>query len=97
MVQAVEERFADAQEKGHPEHADILIFASTEQEIRESASKPYIRNGTKSILKFYRYMRVWLWQNNKKSLILQVVDVALLLPLTSPKQHLRRTQYSLCD
>ncbi len=35
VVQAVEECFADAQEKGHPEHADILIFASTEQEIRE--------------------------------------------------------------
>ncbi|WP_264769199.1 helicase-related protein, partial [Klebsiella pneumoniae] len=26
---------ADAEEKGHPEHADILIFSSTEQEIRE--------------------------------------------------------------
>ena len=35
VVQAVEECFADAEEKGHPEHADILIFASTEQEIRE--------------------------------------------------------------
>lgn len=35
VVQAVEECFQDAQEKGHPEHADILIFASTEQEIRE--------------------------------------------------------------
>ena len=35
VVQAVEECFADAQQKGHPEHADILIFASTEQEIRE--------------------------------------------------------------
>lgn len=35
VVQAVEECFADAAEKGHPEHADILIFASTEQEIRE--------------------------------------------------------------
>nr|WP_269090923.1 ATP-dependent RNA helicase HrpA [Acinetobacter sp. ME22] len=35
VVQAVEECFADAVEKGHPEHADILIFASTEQEIRE--------------------------------------------------------------
>ncbi len=35
VVQAVEECFADAEEKGHPEHADILIFSSTEQEIRE--------------------------------------------------------------
>ena len=35
VVSAVEECFMDAQEKGHPEHADILIFASTEQEIRE--------------------------------------------------------------
>lgn len=35
VVQAVEECFADAEIKGHPEHADILIFASTEQEIRE--------------------------------------------------------------
>ena len=35
VVQAVEECFADAESKGHPEHADILIFASTEQEIRE--------------------------------------------------------------
>ncbi|ENV48264.1 ATP-dependent helicase HrpA [Acinetobacter brisouii CIP 110357] len=35
VVQAVEECFADAAAKGHPEHADILIFSSTEQEIRE--------------------------------------------------------------
>lgn len=35
VVQAVEECFKDAEEKGHPEHADILIFSSTEQEIRE--------------------------------------------------------------
>ncbi|MEB6676974.1 ATP-dependent RNA helicase HrpA [Acinetobacter haemolyticus] len=35
VVQAVEECFADAEAKGHPEYADILIFASTEQEIRE--------------------------------------------------------------
>lgn len=35
VVQAVEECFQDAQKKGHPEHADILIFASTELEIRE--------------------------------------------------------------
>lgn len=35
VVQAVEECFLDADRSGHPEHADILIFASTEQEIRE--------------------------------------------------------------
>ncbi len=35
VVSAVEECFLDAESKGHPEHADILIFASTEQEIRE--------------------------------------------------------------
>ncbi|MGE8541444.1 MAG: ATP-dependent RNA helicase HrpA [Acinetobacter sp.] len=35
VVSAVEECLQDAQQKGHPEHADILIFASTEQEIRE--------------------------------------------------------------
>lgn len=35
VVAAVEECLQDAQAKGHPEHADILIFASTEQEIRE--------------------------------------------------------------
>ena len=35
VVKAVEECFADADAKGHPEHADILIFSSTEQEIRE--------------------------------------------------------------
>ncbi len=35
VVRAVEECYEDAQLKGHPEHADILIFASTEQEIRE--------------------------------------------------------------
>ena len=35
VVQAVEECFKDAESKGHPEHADILIFSSTEREIRE--------------------------------------------------------------
>ncbi|AOA59945.1 ATP-dependent RNA helicase HrpA [Acinetobacter larvae] len=35
VVQAVEECYQDAQAKGHAEYADILIFASTEQEIRE--------------------------------------------------------------
>ncbi|MEC8887386.1 MAG: ATP-dependent RNA helicase HrpA [Pseudomonadota bacterium] len=35
VVQAVEECFADAEAKGHPEYADILVFSSTEQEIRE--------------------------------------------------------------
>lgn len=35
VVQAVDECFKDADQSGHPEHADILVFASTEQEIRE--------------------------------------------------------------
>ncbi len=35
VVAAVEECFQDAKDKGHPEYADTLIFASTEQEIRE--------------------------------------------------------------
>lgn len=35
LVAAVEECFEDAVAKGHPEHADILIFAATEAEIRE--------------------------------------------------------------
>ncbi|WP_296405615.1 ATP-dependent RNA helicase HrpA [Psychrobacter sp.] len=35
VVAAVEECFEDANAKGHPEHADILIFAATEAEIRE--------------------------------------------------------------
>lgn len=35
VVAAVEECYQDAINKGHPEHADILVFASTEQEIRD--------------------------------------------------------------
>ena len=35
VVAAVEECFSDAQSKGHPDQADILIFAATEAEIRE--------------------------------------------------------------
>jgi len=35
LVAAVEECFEDANAKGHPEHADILVFAATEAEIRE--------------------------------------------------------------
>ena len=35
VVAAVEDCFQDAKDKGHPEYADTLIFASTEQEIRE--------------------------------------------------------------
>ena len=35
LVAAVEECFEDATAKGHPEHADILVFAATEAEIRE--------------------------------------------------------------
>ena len=35
VVAAVEECFSDAQNKGHADQADILIFAATEAEIRE--------------------------------------------------------------
>ncbi|WP_286708296.1 ATP-dependent RNA helicase HrpA [Psychrobacter sp. UBA2514] len=35
VVAAVEECFSDAQNKGHPDQADTLIFAATEAEIRE--------------------------------------------------------------
>lgn len=35
VVAAVEECFNDAHSKGHPDQADILIFAATEAEIRE--------------------------------------------------------------
>lgn len=35
VVAAVEECFSDAQNKGHADQADILIFAATESEIRE--------------------------------------------------------------
>ncbi|MDO5768916.1 MAG: ATP-dependent RNA helicase HrpA [Psychrobacter sp.] len=35
VVAAVEECFEDARSKGHPDQADILIFAATEAEIRE--------------------------------------------------------------
>ena len=36
VVAAVEECFSDAQNKGHADQADILIFAATEAEIRET-------------------------------------------------------------
>ncbi|MFZ2554492.1 MAG: ATP-dependent RNA helicase HrpA [Psychrobacter urativorans] len=36
IVAAVEECFSDAQNKGHADQADILIFAATEAEIRET-------------------------------------------------------------
>ncbi|WP_230659038.1 ATP-dependent RNA helicase HrpA [Psychrobacter sp. I-STPA10] len=35
VVAAVEECFDDAKQKGHPDQADILIFAATEAEIRD--------------------------------------------------------------
>lgn len=35
VVAAVEECYQDAIDKGHPQYADILVFASTEQEIRD--------------------------------------------------------------
>ena len=35
VIEAVRECYDDATQKGHPQQADILIFASTEQEIRD--------------------------------------------------------------
>ena len=46
VVAAVEECFEDAVAKGHPEHADILIFAATEAEIREM-QEVLVRHGPK--------------------------------------------------
>lgn len=56
VVQAVEECFADAEEKGHPEHADILISLVPNRKF-ESYRKP-CKNTAHVILKFYRYMHV---------------------------------------
>ena len=52
VVAAVEECYQDAANKGHPQSADILVFASTEREIRDlqetlykyGASNPQIRH-----------------------------------------------------
>src|SRR5690554_3773785 len=64
VVQAVEECFADAQEKGHPEHADILVFASTEQEIRE-LQETLIKHGPRHTEVLPLYARLALAEQQK--------------------------------
>lgn len=46
VVAAVDECFSDAQNKGHADQADILIFAATEAEIRET-QEILVRHGPK--------------------------------------------------
>ena len=64
VVSAVEECFQDAQEKGHPEHADILIFASTEQEIRE-LQETLIKHGPRHTEVLPLYARLALGEQQK--------------------------------
>ncbi|SEM31495.1 ATP-dependent helicase HrpA [Acinetobacter sp. DSM 11652] len=64
VVSAVEECFKDAQEKGHPEHADILIFASTEQEIRE-LQETLIKHGPRHTEVLPLYARLALSEQQK--------------------------------
>ncbi|MBD8008509.1 ATP-dependent RNA helicase HrpA [Acinetobacter pecorum] len=64
VVKAVEECFQDAQEKGHPEHADILIFASTEQEIRE-LQETLIKHGPRHTEVLTLYARLALAEQQK--------------------------------
>ncbi|ALH95965.1 ATP-dependent RNA helicase HrpA [Acinetobacter equi] len=64
VVSAVEECLQDAQEKGHPEHADILIFASTEQEIRE-LQETLIKHGPKHTEVLPLYARLALAEQQK--------------------------------
>ncbi|MEN3977926.1 ATP-dependent RNA helicase HrpA [Acinetobacter sp. CWB-B33] len=64
VVQAVEECFRDAQEKGHPEYADTLIFASTEQEIRE-LQETLIKHGPRHTEVLPLYARLALAEQQK--------------------------------
>ncbi|WP_436917584.1 ATP-dependent RNA helicase HrpA [Acinetobacter schindleri] len=64
VVAAVEECFQDAQKKGHPEHADILIFASTEQEIRE-LQETLIKHGPRHTEVLPLYARLALAEQQK--------------------------------
>lgn len=64
VVAAVEECFQDAQDKGHPEHADILIFASTEQEIRE-LQETLIKHGPRHTEVLPLYARLALAEQQK--------------------------------
>ncbi|OTG86061.1 ATP-dependent RNA helicase HrpA [Acinetobacter sp. ANC 4558] len=64
VVLAVAECLQDAQSKGHPEHADILIFASTEQEIRE-LQETLIKHGPKHTEVLTLYARLALAEQQK--------------------------------
>ncbi|WP_347454969.1 ATP-dependent RNA helicase HrpA [Acinetobacter thermotolerans] len=64
VVAAVEECLQDAQEKGHLEHADILIFASTEQEIRE-LQETLIKHGPRHTEVLPLYARLALAEQQK--------------------------------
>ncbi len=64
VVAAVEECYQDAQEKGHPEHADILIFSSTEQEIRE-LQETLIKHGPRHTEVLPLYARLALAEQQK--------------------------------
>lgn len=64
VVSAVEECLQDAQQKGHPEHADILIFASTEQEIRE-LQETLLKHGPKHTEVLPLYARLALAEQQK--------------------------------
>ncbi len=64
VVKAVEECFQDAQQKGHPEHADILVFASTEQEIRE-LQETLIKHGPRHTEVLTLYARLALAEQQK--------------------------------
>ncbi len=64
VVSAVEECLQDAQAKGHPEHADILVFASTEQEIRE-LQETLIKHGPKHTEVLTLYARLALAEQQK--------------------------------
>lgn len=64
VVAAVEECYQDATAKGHPEHADILVFASTEQEIRDLQDTLY-RFGPKHTEILPLYARLALSEQQK--------------------------------
>ncbi len=64
VVKAVEECFQDAIDKGHPEYADTLIFASTEREIRE-LQETLIKHGPKHTEVLPLYARLALAEQQK--------------------------------
>lgn len=72
--------FSGCTGKGHLEHADILIFASTEQEIRE-LQETLIKHGPRHTEVLPLYARLALAEQ-QKSLILRAAADALLSPRT---------------